>query len=131
MATLRVFGLDELGRDAARAAEALERSTREAAREAAEETAEAVRASFAGRGGVAPKVAPSVRSQSSGRGGAVSFGGPAYPYAGGANFGSALYTQFEPRAGKDYSFFSTIDEREAAIEGRFEDAAEEALRPLR
>lgn len=52
-------------------------------------------------GGVAAKVAPSIRAQASNTGAGVTFGGNAYPFAGGSEFGSLKYTQFQPYRGND------------------------------
>lgn len=45
-------------------------------------------------GGVAAKVAPSVKASARFTGAGVSFGGSAYPFAGGAEFGSIKHKQF-------------------------------------
>ncbi len=52
-----------------------------------------------GLGGVAAKVAPSIKATKTQAGAAVSFGGAAYPFAGGAEFGSMRYKQFKPWLG--------------------------------
>lgn len=60
-----------------------------------------------GLGGVAAKVAPSIRATKTASGAAVSFGGAAYPFAGGAEFGSLRYKQFKPwrGSGSDAGYF--------------------------
>lgn len=50
-------------------------------------------------GGVAAKVAPSIGATKTQSGAGVSFGGAAYPFAAGAEFGSFRYKQFEPWRG--------------------------------
>lgn len=52
-----------------------------------------------GLGGVAAKVAPSINATKTQAGAGVSFGGAAYPMAGGAEFGSYRYKQFKPWRG--------------------------------
>lgn len=52
-----------------------------------------------GLGGVAAKVAPSIRATKTQNGAGVAFGGAAYPFVGGAEFGSYRYKQFKPWRG--------------------------------
>ena len=60
-----------------------------------------------GLGGVAAKVAPSIKATKAAAGAAVSFGGAAYPFAGGAEFGSLRYKQFKTwrGSGSDAGYF--------------------------
>lgn len=65
-----------------------------------------------GLGGVAAKTAPSIKATKTQNGAGVAFGGAAYPFAGGAEFGSFRYKQFQPwrgnGAGAGYFLYPAI-----------------------
>lgn len=54
-------------------------------------------------GGVAAKTAPSIRPAVGLTSAGLAFGGAAYPFAGGAEFGALKYPQFQPWRGNDSS----------------------------
>lgn len=53
-------------------------------------------------GGVAAHVAPSIKATAGAQSAGVSFGGPAYPMAGGAEFGSQRFKQFKEWRGNGF-----------------------------
>lgn len=113
------------------------RELRVASREAAETVAGAASASFASRGGVAPKAAPSVKAPAEQRRARVRLGSDRYPFALGAEFGGGKYgagnptlrggytTQFEPHRGKEgYSLFPAIRRLRPEVIEKYGDALE-------
>lgn len=81
-----------------------------------------------GLGSVAAKVAPSVRASAGAGFAGVGFGGPAYPFAGGAEFGALQYKQFQPWRGNGsdagYFVYPTIRRDGGRIETEYSEAAE-------
>lgn len=101
---VRVQGLNELnralremgGRD-------LQKELKETGLEVAKIVASDATSNAHSLGGVAAKVAPSIKASARSTGAGVTFGGSAYPFAGGAEFGSYQYKQFKPWRGNDSS----------------------------
>lgn len=85
-----------------------------------------------GLGGVAAKVAPSIRATKTQAGAAVSFGGAAYPFAGGAEFGSYRYPQFKPWRGNSsdagYFIYPAIRQDADQIETTYVERIDDILR---
>lgn len=129
---VKVEGLRELSKALRNVDKDLPKELQKAAKTAAEAVADKTRASFAGRGGVAPKVAPSVKALASQRAAHVRIGGSAYPYAMGAEFGSLAFKQFDPwrgsGPGSGYSLFPTIRAMRDEITDAFGDALADAMR---
>lgn len=97
---VRVTGLRELNKALRDIGPEARQELKAASRKVAEfVTADAKAAAFS-LGGVAAKSAPSLapRAGVSGNAG-VAFGGASYPFAGGAEFGSLRYKQFQPWRG--------------------------------
>lgn len=94
-------------------------------RRAASLAAERSRAIFASRQGVAPKVAESVVAMAA----TLQFGGPNYPYAMGANFGSHRFKQFPAPAdgGGDYAFFAAIEQTAGQRNALYEHYVDQVL----
>lgn len=84
-----------------------------------------------GLGGVAAKVAPSIKATKTASGAAVSFGGAAYPFAGGAEFGSLRYKQFQPWRGNGsdagYFLYPAIRQDVDQIEATYVQRIDEIL----
>lgn len=85
-----------------------------------------------GLGGVAAKVAPSIKATKTQAGAAVSFGGAAYPFAGGAEFGSLKYKQFQPWRGNGsdagYMVYPSIRQNVDRIEATYVDRLDDIMR---
>lgn len=97
---VKVEGLAELNRALKAIGPDARKELKEASKAAAEMVAGDARSNAQGLGGVAAHVAPSIKAAASVAGSAaVSFGGSAYPMAGGAEFGSIRYKQFQPWRG--------------------------------
>jgi hypothetical protein len=83
-------------------------------------------------GGVAAKVAPSIRASARNVAAGVSFGGTAYPFAAGAEFGSYKYAQFKPWRGNGsdagYFVYPAIRQDADKIEAQYTDALDDLLR---
>lgn len=85
-----------------------------------------------GLGGVAAKVAPSIKATKTAAGAGVSFGGAAYPMAGGAEFGSLRYKQFKtwlgngPDAG--YFIYPAIRQDAEQIETTYVERIDDIMR---
>lgn len=79
-------------------------------------------------GGVAAHVAPGIRASAGQTSAGVAFGGPAYPMAGGAEFGSIKYKQFAPWRGNgpDAGYFVYPTIRDDA--GEWIEPYEESIR---
>lgn len=125
---IQVQGLRELQRELRALDRAWPRELRVASKEAADVVAEATRASFASRGGVAPKVAPSVKALAQQRSASVRIGGAKYPFAMGSNFGSLKFKQFSPPTRPDYSLYASIDKKRDEVVEAFGDALDRLTR---
>lgn len=121
--SIKIEGLKDFQRDLRAIDKDLPKELRKANLQAAEVIAEGAKASFASRGGVAPKVAPSVKALAQQRNASVKIGGKAYPFAGGAEFGGGKYgkgnptargghtTQFEAFRQSGYSLWPTLKDK--------------------
>lgn len=96
---VNVRGLTELNRALKKLGPEAQAELKEANVEVGELVASDAKVIAEGLGGVAAKVAPSIRAARTQAGAAISFGGAAYPFAGGAEFGSFRYKQFKPWRG--------------------------------
>lgn len=118
--SVRVEGLRDFIRELRALDATLPKEVRSITKDLADDVADKSGQSFSGRSGVAPKVAASVKALAQQRGAQVKFGGPQWPYAMGAEFGSSRYKQFEPwrgsGAGAGYSVFPVVrKERERIV----------------
>lgn len=123
VAEVRVEGLRELTKALRQVDKDLPKEVQRANKAIAESVADKTRASFAGRGGVAPKVAASVKALASQRDAKVRIGGNRWPYAMGAEYGSLAFKQFDPwrgsHEGAGYSLWPTIRSQRTEIEDEF------------
>jgi len=99
---VQVRGLRDFQRELRRANTDLPRELRTASLAAAEVVAKAARSKALALGGVAAKTAPSIKAGGEQRRSKVSIGGPAFPWALGAEFGAKRYPQFEPWRGNQH-----------------------------
>lgn len=85
-----------------------------------------------GLGGVAAKTAPSIKATKTAAGAAVSFGGSAYPFASGAEFGAYRYKQFQPWRGNGsdagYFVYPAIRQDADQIESTYVERIDDILR---
>ena len=96
---VNVRGLAELNRTLKQLGPEVQAELKAANVEVGEMVANDARSIAYSLGGVAAKVAPSIGSTRTQAGAGVSFGGAAYPFAGGAEFGAYRYPQFKPWRG--------------------------------
>jgi hypothetical protein len=82
-------------------------------------------------GGVAALVAPSIKASAGATSAGVAFGGPAYPMAGGAEFGAYQYPQFHPWRGNGpgagYFVYPAIRQDVDRIETEYHNALEHLI----
>lgn len=97
--TVKVEGLTELNRALRAIGPDAQKELGAASREVATFVANDARARAYGLGSTAAHVAPSIRAVGGVSSAGVSFGGAAYPMAGGAEFGSVRFKQFQPWRG--------------------------------
>ena len=88
---VRVTGLAELNRALKALGPEVQKELKAANFEVGTMVADDAKSIAFGLGGVAAKVAPSIRATKTQAGAGVSFGGAAYPFAAGAEFGSLRY----------------------------------------
>jgi hypothetical protein len=91
---VQVDGLAELSKALKEVGPEAVKELRKANRDVAKMVANDARAAAMSVGGVAAHVAPSIRPTAGATSAGVSIGGPAYPMAGGAEFGSIRFKQF-------------------------------------
>lgn len=96
---VQVRGLAELNRTLRALGPDVQKELKETNRSVAEFVADDAKGAAHSLGGVAAKVAPSIKAKAGNTSAGVSFGGAAYPMAGGAEFGSIKYKQFKPWRG--------------------------------
>lgn len=125
---VKVTGLAELNKTLKALGPEVQAELKAANFEVGSMVADDARSIALGLGGVAAKVAPSIKATKTAAGAAVSFGGAAYPFAGGAEFGSYRYKQFSPwrGSGSDAGYFlypairQDVDEIEATYVERID-----------
>jgi len=129
---VQVEGLRELSRALKQLDAQFPKELRAANKAAAETVATRARARALGLGSVAAKTAPSIKATAGAQSAGVGFGGAAYPFGGGAEFGSQRYKQFQPWTGNgpDAGFFvyPTIRDDDAEWFGEYEEAIDGLLR---
>lgn len=105
--TVEVEGLRDLSRALKELGPDAQKELRSASKEVAGFVARDASSAAHSLGGVAAHVAPSIRAVGGVGGAGVSFGGSAYPMAGGAEFGSVRFKQFQPwrGSGSDAGYF--------------------------
>lgn len=100
---VQVEGLRELNKGLRAMGPEAQKELKAVNRKVAELVAADSRAAALSLGGVAAKAAPSIRVSASASGAGIGFGGPRYPFAGGAEFGALNFKQFKPWRGNDSS----------------------------
>lgn len=79
-------------------------------------------------GGVAAKTAPSIKAVGGTTGAGVALGGPSYPFAGGAAWGSVRFKQFKPWLGHiGYFPYPQIKDNEDRIVDEYTDAVNKVI----
>lgn len=125
-AAVRVEGLAELQRALRQLSSEFPKEMRLEGKAIATDVADDARSRAFSLGGVAAKTAPSIKASAGARFAGVAFGGPAYPFAGGAEFGSIRYSQFKPWRGNSsdagYFVYPSIRDQADSIEERYLEA---------
>jgi hypothetical protein len=128
---VRVHGLTELNRTLREMGPEFQKELKETNRSVAGFVADDARAAAYSLGGVAAKVAPTVKAAGGTAWAGVSFGGSAYPFAGGAEFGSLAYKQFKPWQGNGsdagYFLYPSIRRDADRIETEYSKALDRLL----
>lgn len=119
--TTRIDGLREFRNELKDVAAEMPRELRSGLKDIVELMAPKVRSAFESGGGVLPKVAPSVKVLAQQTGASIRIGGTQYPFALGAEFGSAQFKQFQPWRGSGgdagYALYPTVRaEREHLVD---------------
>lgn len=130
--TVKVDGLTELNRALKAIGPEAQKELREASKKVAGFVASDAAAAARSLGGVAAKTAPSIKAVGGVSGAGVGFGGSAYPFAGGAEFGAGhKYPQFKEWRGNNsdagYFVYPSIRRDEDRIVTEFSDAVEHVI----
>lgn len=127
MIQTRVTGLKETQASLDRMGPALDKEIEKTDREQAARLAARIKSAGSSLGSTAAHVAPSVHAVNA----IVEMGGSAYPMAGGAEFGSDIYPQFQPSTGgQGYFFVPTMHDAEAEAETPYGEALDDTLRKV-
>lgn len=118
-----VEGLSQLNRALRELESGLPKAARAGSKEIAQDVADQARGLAQSLGGVAAHVAPSIKASAGAKSAGVAFGGPAWPMAGGAEFGALNYPQFQPWRGNSngagYFVYPTIRDMADEITDRY------------
>lgn len=129
---VKVTGLAELNRALKALGPEIQRELKATNLDVAGMVADDARAIAYGLGGVAAKTAPSIKASGTQLGAGVGFGGAAYPFAGGAEFGSLRFTQFKPWRGNSsdagYFAYPAIRQDADQIEETYVDRIDDLMR---
>lgn len=129
---IRVTGLTELNRALRQVDPVLQKELKAANLEVAQDVTLAAKGKAAGLGSTAAKVAPSISAAARNVAAGVSFGGAAYPFAEGAEFGAVQYAQFQPFRGSGpdagYFVYPAIRDKAGDIEASYLDALDTMIR---
>lgn len=130
--TVQVEGIAQLSRALKAIDPELQKGLRGTNKDVASFVADHARGKAQSLGSVAAKTAPSISAVAGVRSAGVGFGGSAYPFAGGAEFGSVRYTQFQPWRGNGpeagYFVYPTIRDDENEIVERYAEMIDGILR---
>lgn len=130
--TVSVEGLRELSKALKELDPALQKELRATNKEVATFVANDARAAALSLGSVAAKTAPSIKASAGTQSASVSFGGPAFPFAGGAEFGSHQFKQFKPWTGNGsdagYFVYPSIRQDADRIETEYTKALDAVIR---
>lgn len=129
---VRVHGLNELNRALRTMGKEFQKELTQTNKDVAGLVADDAKAAAYALGGVAAKVAPSVKAAGGTTWAGVSFGGAAYPFAAGAEFGSYRYRQFRPWRGNGsdagYFLYPAIRQDAERIETEYTEALDRLLK---
>lgn len=129
---VRVTGLVELNKALKALGPEVQKELKAANFEVGSMVADDAKSIAFGLGGVAAKVAPSIKATKTAAGAAVSFGGAAYPFAAGAEFGSHRYKQFKPWLGNGsdagYFVYPAIRQDADQIESTYVERIDDIMR---
>ena len=129
--TVKVEGLAELNRALRAIGPEAQKELREASKKVAAFVAADAASAARSIGGVAGHVAPSIKAVGGVSSAGVAFGGAAYPMAGGAEFGSIRFKQFQPWRGSSssagYFVYPSIRRDEDRIVTEFTDAVDKVI----
>lgn len=129
---VRVDGLRDLNRALKALGPEFQAELKAANIDVAELVADDARAAAYSQGGVAAKTAPSLKATRTSGSAGVGLGGSAYPFAGGAEFGSIKHKQFKPWRGNDsgagYFLYPSIRDNSERIVSEYMGALNEILR---
>lgn len=130
--SVKVDGLTELNRALRAIGPDAQKELKEASREVARFVANDARAAAYSLGSTAAHVAPSISAVGGVSGAGVAFGGARYPMAGGAEFGSVRYKQFQPWRGNGpqagYFVYPAIRRDVDRIASTFTDAVDDIIK---
>lgn len=125
-------GLPELARALKEIDSSLVKELRKANKSVATFVAADARSAAVALGGVAAHVAPSVKPSAGATYAGVAMGGPGYPMAAGAEFGSYRFKQFQPWRGNGsdagYFLYPAIRQDSDRIETEYKQAADAVIR---
>lgn len=126
--TVQVEGLPELRKALKALGPDAQRELKDASRSVAGFVASDAASAAQSIGGVAAKTAPSIKAVGGTTGAGVAFGGAAYPFAGGAAWGSVRFKQFKPWLGHiGYFPYPQIKDNEDRIVDEFTDAVNKVI----
>lgn len=129
---VQVHGLNELNRALRELGKEAQKELTQTNKKVAGFVADDARAAARSLGGVAAKVAPSIKAAGGTTWAGVGFGGAAYPFAGGAEFGSLRYKQFKPWRGNGsdagYFLYPAIRRDVDRIETEYNEAIDGLLK---
>lgn len=133
--SIQVEGLTELQRALKELGGDLPKGLQQANKKVATTVADAARGNAAGAGGVLAHIAPSIKPSAGQKSASVGLGGPAYPMAGGAEFGGRARPttqQFQPWRGNGssagYALYPAIRSEAPRIEPEYRKALEDLIR---
>lgn len=132
--TVAVEGLTELNRALRRMGPEFPKEMRAVNKTVAEFVANDARSNAYSLGGVAAHVAPSIKASAGTTSAGVAFGGPSWPMAGGAEFGSIRYKQFQPWRGNGpdagYFVYPAIRQDADRIEDEYTEAVDDLIKKV-
>ena len=129
---VEVKGLAELSRALRALPKEHRKAVTKANRDAANIVAKGAKSRALARGGVSAHVAPSIRASAGQTSAGVAFGGPKFPMAGGAEFGSLKFKQFDSWTGNGpdagYFVYPTIRDDDGEWIGPYQESLDDAIR---
>lgn len=131
---MQVEGLNELNRALKALGPELQKELKQTNLDVAQLVADDARGIAHSLGGVAAHVAPSIQAKGYTTSAGVGFGGPGYPMAGGAEFGSIRFKQFKPWRGNGadagYFVYPAIRQDADRITTEYTEAIDDLMRKV-